>query len=164
MGYNDTIETVADLLDALQHYDPDTPIRLAMQPSWAMEYTIGTVAHTPDDADADGDGDGDGTNRRTRRMARRRPPSRIPPRNRQQRPRLDRTRVTKPRDRPPRQPQSTSLGVGGADVFSPCGRRRHHRPVRAPAGGSRPTGRPFGPSDVSHETPEAPHSRPMLFA
>lgn len=48
------IETVGDLIAALDDYDPNTPIRLATQPCWPFEYTIGGVALTPDDAEGDG--------------------------------------------------------------------------------------------------------------
>lgn len=48
------INTVGELIAALQRYDADTPVRWAAQPSWPMEYTIGQVACTPDDADNHG--------------------------------------------------------------------------------------------------------------
>ena len=48
------IDTVGDLQRALADYDPDTPIRWAAQPSYPMEYTIGQVVCTPDDAEGDG--------------------------------------------------------------------------------------------------------------
>lgn len=35
--------TVQDLLDLLDGVDPDTEVRLAHQPSWPFEYSIGTV-------------------------------------------------------------------------------------------------------------------------
>lgn len=47
----DRIETVGDLIAALECYDPDTQVRLASQPGWPFEYTIGEVALTPDDAE-----------------------------------------------------------------------------------------------------------------
>lgn len=47
-------DTVGELIAALQHYDPDTPIRLATQPHWPFEYTLGVIALTPDDAEGDG--------------------------------------------------------------------------------------------------------------
>jgi hypothetical protein len=47
-------DTVGELIAALQHYDPDTPIRLATQPHWPFEYTLGGIALTPDDAEGDG--------------------------------------------------------------------------------------------------------------
>ncbi|MGH3833676.1 MAG: hypothetical protein ACRDRS_25115 [Pseudonocardiaceae bacterium] len=48
------IDTVGDLIAALECYDPDTPIRLASQRHWPFEYTLGGVALTPDDAEGDG--------------------------------------------------------------------------------------------------------------
>lgn len=50
----DVIETVGDLLAALEEYDHDTPIRLAQQPGWPFEYSVGQVVCTPWDADGDG--------------------------------------------------------------------------------------------------------------
>ncbi|MCO1575198.1 hypothetical protein M8C13_05420 [Crossiella sp. SN42] len=48
------IDTVGDLLAALAHYDPTTPLRYAAQPGWPMAYTLGAVVCTPEDAeDAD---------------------------------------------------------------------------------------------------------------
>ena len=38
----------------LRDYDPDTPIRLATQPGWRFEYTLGRVTLTPNDAETDG--------------------------------------------------------------------------------------------------------------
>jgi hypothetical protein len=38
----------------LQDYYPDTPIRLATQPGWPFEYTLGRVALIPNDAEGDG--------------------------------------------------------------------------------------------------------------
>lgn len=32
--------TVADLIEALEGMDPQAEVRLAMQPSWPMEYTV----------------------------------------------------------------------------------------------------------------------------
>lgn len=49
------IETVGDLLAALENYDDDTPVRFAQQPNWPFEHTIGQVVQTPDDAEDDGD-------------------------------------------------------------------------------------------------------------
>ncbi|MGH7749141.1 MAG: hypothetical protein ACREQ5_30915 [Candidatus Dormibacteria bacterium] len=46
----DRIETVGDLIAALEGNDPDTRIRLAIQPRWPFEYTISDVAQTSDDA------------------------------------------------------------------------------------------------------------------
>ena len=50
----DRIDTVGELIAALADYDPDTPVRLASQPGWPFEYTLGAVAQTPDDAEGDG--------------------------------------------------------------------------------------------------------------
>ena len=50
----DRIDTVCDLIAALECYDPDTRIRLASQPGWPFEYTIGGIALTPDDAEHNG--------------------------------------------------------------------------------------------------------------
>jgi len=44
--HTDTIETVGELIAALQAYDPDTEIRLAMQPRWPMEHLLGEVIDT----------------------------------------------------------------------------------------------------------------------
>lgn len=40
------IETVGDLIAALEDYDEDTPVRFAHQPSWPFEYTIADVVTT----------------------------------------------------------------------------------------------------------------------
>jgi hypothetical protein len=40
------VNTVGDLVAALSDYDPETPIRWAAQPRWAMAYTIGPIACT----------------------------------------------------------------------------------------------------------------------
>lgn len=50
----DAIDIVGELIAALADYDPDTPIRLAIQPRWPCAYTLGGVAHTLDDADGTG--------------------------------------------------------------------------------------------------------------
>ncbi|PZS30142.1 MAG: hypothetical protein DLM61_11660 [Pseudonocardiales bacterium] len=50
----DHIETVGDLIAALDGYDRDTRIRLAIQPRWPFEYTISGVAQTPDTAEGVG--------------------------------------------------------------------------------------------------------------
>lgn len=50
----DSVDTVGALIAALADYDPDTPIRLAIQPHWPLEYTLGGVALTPDDAEGTG--------------------------------------------------------------------------------------------------------------
>lgn len=41
MSYGQHIETVGDLIAALEDYDPETPVRWASQPAWPFEYTIG---------------------------------------------------------------------------------------------------------------------------
>lgn len=48
------IATVGDLLATLDRYDPATPIRVATQPRYPMEYVLGRVVCTPDDAEGDG--------------------------------------------------------------------------------------------------------------
>jgi hypothetical protein len=48
------INTVGELIAALQRYDTDTPVRWAHQSSWPMEYTIGQLVGTSDDADNHG--------------------------------------------------------------------------------------------------------------
>ncbi|WP_034274343.1 hypothetical protein [Haloechinothrix halophila] len=49
-----TIETVGQLAELLEGYDPDTPVRYAHQPSWPFEYTFGAVLLAPDtDLDPD---------------------------------------------------------------------------------------------------------------
>jgi hypothetical protein len=52
--YPNRVDTVGDLMAALENYDPDTPVRWASQPSWPLEYTLGAVVCTPEDADGDG--------------------------------------------------------------------------------------------------------------
>lgn len=52
------IDTVGELIEALEAYDPDTSVRIAQQPSWPFEYTLGAVTCTPDDIHPD-DLDGD---------------------------------------------------------------------------------------------------------
>lgn len=54
MAHGNTIATVGELLAALNRYDPATPIRLAQQPGYPLEYTLGRVACTPEDAEGDG--------------------------------------------------------------------------------------------------------------
>ncbi|WP_034274346.1 hypothetical protein [Haloechinothrix halophila] len=49
------IDTVGELIEALEAYEPDTPVRIAQQPSWPFEYTVGTVTRTPDIFDFDPD-------------------------------------------------------------------------------------------------------------
>lgn len=53
----DSIDTVGELVAALADYDPDTPIRLAIQPRWPFEYTLGGVARTLGDAGTDPTGE-----------------------------------------------------------------------------------------------------------
>jgi hypothetical protein len=50
----DAINTVGKLIAALQDYAFDTPIRLATQPGWPFEYTLGGIALSPDDAEGNG--------------------------------------------------------------------------------------------------------------
>jgi hypothetical protein len=52
--YDQTIATVGELRAALDRYDPATPVRFAQQPGYPLEYTVGRVACTPDDAEGDG--------------------------------------------------------------------------------------------------------------
>ncbi|MER0443035.1 hypothetical protein ABR738_00340 [Streptomyces sp. Edi4] len=40
--------TVAELIEQLEGVDPDAPIRLAMQPRYPFEYTIGQVVEAED--------------------------------------------------------------------------------------------------------------------
>lgn len=47
----DSIDAVGELIAALADYDPDTPLRLTVQPRWPLEYTLGGVARTPDDVE-----------------------------------------------------------------------------------------------------------------
>jgi hypothetical protein len=42
------INTVSELIEALEQYDPDAPVRWAHQPAWPMEYMIGQVVLTRD--------------------------------------------------------------------------------------------------------------------
>ena len=49
--YQQQIDTVGELIEALEDYDPQTPVRWAAQPAWPFEYTIGAVVQTPSDAD-----------------------------------------------------------------------------------------------------------------
>lgn len=42
----ETIETVGDLITALQSYDAEAEIRLAITPRWPMEHTIGPITDT----------------------------------------------------------------------------------------------------------------------
>jgi hypothetical protein len=51
--YPNRVDTVGELMAALEDYDPDTPIRWAAQPSWPFEYTLGAVVRTPEDDDTE---------------------------------------------------------------------------------------------------------------
>jgi hypothetical protein len=53
MVHDTPIATVGELITALHRYDPTTPVRIASQPSWPFENTIGQVVGTPQDADGD---------------------------------------------------------------------------------------------------------------
>lgn len=44
--------TVQDLIDTLSEMNPEAKVRLAMQPSWAMEYTIGRIVEVVDDPES----------------------------------------------------------------------------------------------------------------
>lgn len=48
------IETVGQLLEELENYDPEAKIRWAAQPSWPFEYSLGTVVEVTL-ADLDGE-------------------------------------------------------------------------------------------------------------
>lgn len=48
------IHTVGDLLDHLDGLDPDTPVRLAVQPTYPFEHEVGAVVIV-DDVIADGE-------------------------------------------------------------------------------------------------------------
>ncbi|MFB9729755.1 MULTISPECIES: hypothetical protein [Pseudonocardiaceae] len=52
--YDTTIATVGELVAALEHYDPATPVRLATQPGYPLENLLARVACTPDDAEYEG--------------------------------------------------------------------------------------------------------------
>lgn len=43
------IDTVGDLIAALEDHDDDTPVRWAAQPAWPFAYTIGHVTDTNTD-------------------------------------------------------------------------------------------------------------------
>lgn len=47
------IETVGDLIAALQDYEPYTTVRLASGTQWPLVYTVGPVALTRDDLEGD---------------------------------------------------------------------------------------------------------------
>ncbi|MEZ0076843.1 hypothetical protein [Planotetraspora sp. GP83] len=42
------IETVGDLIDALERFDPDLEVRFAVQPRMPMSYTVGPLAEFDD--------------------------------------------------------------------------------------------------------------------
>ncbi|MFC3450775.1 hypothetical protein [Amycolatopsis speibonae] len=48
-----TIATVGELIAALDHYDPASPLRLATQPGYPLENLLARVACTPGNADGD---------------------------------------------------------------------------------------------------------------
>jgi hypothetical protein len=52
--YDNDITTVGKLIAALEQYDPATPIRLATQRGYPLEFTVGQVVCTPDDAEYPG--------------------------------------------------------------------------------------------------------------
>jgi hypothetical protein len=43
--------TVAELMNELADMNPDAAVRLAMQPRWAFEYSVGAVVEVPAVAD-----------------------------------------------------------------------------------------------------------------
>jgi hypothetical protein len=43
-----TISTVGELIDALDEFDRDAPVRLAIQPSWPFEHSCGEIAEDDD--------------------------------------------------------------------------------------------------------------------
>lgn len=47
--------TVQELIDSLDKYDPDTEVRLAMQPTWPFEYSIKGVCSSMDVPGEDGE-------------------------------------------------------------------------------------------------------------
>jgi hypothetical protein len=52
--------TVRDMMAALEDYDPDAEVRIAIQPRWPLEYTIGDVVCSDsitDDEDEEADDD-----------------------------------------------------------------------------------------------------------
>ncbi|UUV28580.1 hypothetical protein NQK81_27795 [Amycolatopsis roodepoortensis] len=46
-----TIDTVGELIAALDHYDPAAPLRLATQPAYPLENLLARVVCAPDGAD-----------------------------------------------------------------------------------------------------------------
>lgn len=53
---------VSELIEILQDMDGDTEVRLAMQPSWPFEYSIGGIVRITslEDKEYDYDGESDG--------------------------------------------------------------------------------------------------------
>lgn len=49
--------TVGMLIAELENFDPDTVVRLAQQPSWPFEYSIGQIVHVWDAEMEDDDED-----------------------------------------------------------------------------------------------------------
>ena len=41
-----TIETIGELIAVLEAYDPDTEVRMAIQPRWPTEHLVGEVIDT----------------------------------------------------------------------------------------------------------------------
>jgi hypothetical protein len=52
--HDNTIATVGELIAALEHYDPTTPVRLATQPGYPLENLLARVTCTPNGAEYDG--------------------------------------------------------------------------------------------------------------
>jgi hypothetical protein len=50
---DNNIATVGDLIAALTHHDPATPVRIATESAEFMDHTIGLVVRTPGDPDSD---------------------------------------------------------------------------------------------------------------
>ncbi|ROP37315.1 hypothetical protein [Saccharothrix texasensis] len=48
------LTTVGDAIAALSAYDPNTPLRVAVQPGYPMHHLLARVVCTPDDAEGDG--------------------------------------------------------------------------------------------------------------
>lgn len=46
-----SVDTVRDLLELLESYDPETPLRIATQPSWPLASTLAavTLIEAPED-------------------------------------------------------------------------------------------------------------------
>lgn len=54
MMHGTHIETIGELITALQRSDPTAPVRLATQPRHPFENTIGQIVCTPHDAQGHG--------------------------------------------------------------------------------------------------------------